>query len=181
MLSMSTTRVPVVRFSTRALPLFDATMPRRHARPDARDGDAASVDMRTRHPALERRAFASACTIFRGNAARRRIANPFSTAVFAGRTGNRSNRQSGSHSSRRVKQKYPARKGRRANSRHLIGSFGRDFRSEAEKTLFFFGPSRIRHLDRRGGRARAPTTRRVARPPRVTVSKPASEGMRFAA
>ena len=51
----------------------------------------------------------------------------------------------------------------------MIGRRGRDFPSEAEKTFFFFGPSRIRHLDRRGGRARAPTTRRVARPPRVTA------------
>jgi hypothetical protein len=49
----------------RALPLFDATTPRRYARSDARDGDATSVDIRTRHPAPERRAFASACTIFR--------------------------------------------------------------------------------------------------------------------
>jgi hypothetical protein len=91
---------------------------------------------------------------------------------------NRSNRQSGSNPSRRVEQKYPAREERRANSRQVIGRRGRDFPSEAEKTFFFFGPSRIRHLDRRGGRARAPTTRRVARPPRVTVSTPASEGTR---
>jgi len=68
-------------------------MPRRPARPDARDGDTASVDIRTRRPALERRAFASACTIFRGNAARRRIANP-SRPRYRGT--NRSNRQSGS-------------------------------------------------------------------------------------
>jgi len=40
-------------------------MPRRHARPDARDGDATSVDIRTPNTALERRAFASACTISR--------------------------------------------------------------------------------------------------------------------
>jgi hypothetical protein len=40
-------------------------MPRRHARPDARDGDATSVDIRTHNFALERRAFASACAISR--------------------------------------------------------------------------------------------------------------------
>ena len=33
------------RFSPRHLPLFDATMPRRYARSDARDGDATSVDV----------------------------------------------------------------------------------------------------------------------------------------
>jgi len=53
------------RIFSRHLPLFDATMPRRHARPDARDGDATSVDIRTHHLALERRAFASACTLSR--------------------------------------------------------------------------------------------------------------------
>ena len=50
--------------------LFEATMPRLNARSDARDGDATSSDIRTRHPALETRVSASACTHLRGNAMR---------------------------------------------------------------------------------------------------------------
>ena len=45
-------------------------MPRLNARSDARDGDATSSDIRTRHPALEPRVSASACTYLRGNAMR---------------------------------------------------------------------------------------------------------------
>ena len=50
--------------------LFEATMPRLNARSDARDGGATSSDIRTRHPALEPRVSASACTDLRGNAMR---------------------------------------------------------------------------------------------------------------
>ena len=46
-------------------------MPRLNARSDARDGGATSSDIRTRHPALEPRVSASACTDLRGNAMRR--------------------------------------------------------------------------------------------------------------
>ena len=66
------------RFFAAHLPLFDATMPRRYARSDARDGDATSVDVQTRHPALKPRVSASACTIFcagargRGSAIRKK-------------------------------------------------------------------------------------------------------------
>ena len=45
-------------------------MPRLNARSDARDGCATSSDIRTRHPALEPRVSASACTHLRGNAMR---------------------------------------------------------------------------------------------------------------
>jgi len=45
-------------------------MPRLNARSDARDGGATSSDIRTRHPALEPRVSASACTYLRGNAMR---------------------------------------------------------------------------------------------------------------
>ena len=45
-------------------------MPRLNARSDARDGGATSSDIRTRHPALEPRVSASACTDLRGNAMR---------------------------------------------------------------------------------------------------------------
>ena len=51
--------------------LFEATMPRLNAHSDARDGHATSSDIRTRHPALGPRVYASACTILRGNAMRR--------------------------------------------------------------------------------------------------------------
>jgi hypothetical protein len=50
--------------------LFEATIPRRYARSDARDGGAPTSDIRTRHPALEPRVSASACTDLRGNAMR---------------------------------------------------------------------------------------------------------------
>jgi hypothetical protein len=46
---------------------------------DARHGQGTRFDTRTRRPALKTRAFASACTIFRGNAARSRNANPSRT------------------------------------------------------------------------------------------------------
>ena len=46
---------------------------------DARHGRGARLDTRTRRPALKTRAFASACTILRGNAARSQFANPSRT------------------------------------------------------------------------------------------------------
>ena len=46
---------------------------------DARHGRGARLDTRTRRPALKTRVSASACTNLRGNAARRRIANPSRT------------------------------------------------------------------------------------------------------
>ena len=46
-------------------------MPRLNAHSDARDGHATSSDIRTRHPALVPRVYASACTDLRGNAMRR--------------------------------------------------------------------------------------------------------------